>query len=228
MSNPIGFVIRAVWVAVLCLAVTLPAIAQRPATLAILPFENNSVTDAEQYAPLSKGLSAMLITDLQNSGAGLKIIEREKIKAVLQEIALGQSGAVDQATAIKAGRILGAQSIAFGSFMVLGEQVRIDVRIIMVETSETVMGDSVMGSSNDFIELERKLAMKIANSMQVAFQPEGAVPAASSDINAALYFSKGLDALDEGDRAEADRLFAKCIQLDPAYKAQVENVKGLK
>ncbi len=50
-------------------------------TLAILPFENNSVTDTAMYAPLAKGLSAMLITDLNTGGSTLKIIERGKIQA---------------------------------------------------------------------------------------------------------------------------------------------------
>lgn len=41
------------------------------------------------------------------------------------------------------------------------------------------------------------------------------------------HFSKGLDALDRGDKKEAKRLFSKSIELDPAYKTQVDNVKGL-
>jgi len=237
-------------------------------TLAIFPFENNSVTDPERYAPLSNGLAAMLITDLKNAGTQLKLVERDKIKAVLQEIALGQSGAVDQATAIQAGKILGAQTIAFGNFMVLEDQVRMDVRVIYVETSEMILGDYVMGDSDEFFKLERQLAKKIAGSMNVAFVPteittpverNDTVPAevpstpredvviqneqppepvtvaakpeaesaGNSDIDAALYFSKGLDALDRGDMAEADQMFEACIKRDPAYKAQVDNAKGL-
>jgi len=145
--------------------ILIPALAggQSIQTLAIFPFENNSVTDPGPYEPLCNGLSAMLITDLKNAGTRLKVVERDKIKAVLKEIALGQSGAVDQATAIQAGKILGAQTIAFGSFMVLEGQVRIDVRIIYVETSEMILGDYVMGSRKKFMKLERQLAKKIAS-----------------------------------------------------------------
>ena len=196
-----------------------------PKTLAILPFENNSVTEPEKYAPLGKGLSAMLITDLKKSGTSLKLIERSKIQALLKEIALSQSGSVDQSTAIKAGKILGAQSIAFGSFMVLGKEVRIDTRIVNVETSELLMAESTAGGSNNFIGLERDLAQKIASSLKIALQPPTAKT--KSDINAALYFSQGLEALDSGDKTEAKRLFDKCIQLDPAYKDQVANLPGL-
>ena len=198
---------------------------QIPKTMAVLPFENNSVTDPDRYAPLSKGLSAMLITDLKNSSASLQLIERDKIQALLKEIALGQSGSVDQSTAVRAGKILGAQSIVFGSFMVLGNQVRMDARIIKVETSEVVMAESITGDSGVLMNLAMELAGKIARSMKVAFKPPQMK--SEGDINAALYFSKGLDALDRGDKKEARRLFSKCIELDPAYKMQVDNVKGL-
>jgi len=198
---------------------------QVPKTMAVLPFENNSVTDPDRYAPLSKGLSAMLITDLKNSSTSLQLIERDKIQALLKEIALSQSGSVDQSTAVRAGKILGAQSIVFGSFMVLGNQVRMDVRIIKVETSEVVMAESIVGDSGGLMNLAMELAGKIARSMKVVFKPPQVK--SEGDINAALYFSKGLDALDRGDKKEARRLFSKCIELDPAYKTQVDNVKGL-
>lgn len=198
---------------------------QVPKTMAVLPFENNSVTESEKYAPLSKGLSAMLITDLKNSNTTLQIIEREKIQAILKEIALSQSGSVDQSTAVKAGKLLGAQSIVFGSFMVLGNSVRIDARIIIVETGEVVMAESITGDNSGLINIAVDLAGKIAKSMKVAFNP---VPVKSNgNLDAAIYFSQGLDALDKGDKEEAKRLFLNCIKLDPAYKEQVDNVKGL-
>jgi hypothetical protein len=75
------------------------------------------------------------------------------------------------------------------------------------------------------MNLERELAKKIATSLKVAFRPK--TTASGSDITAALYFSKGLDAMDHGNREEAKQLFLKCIELDPAYKVQVDNVQGL-
>jgi len=196
-----------------------------PKTLAILPFENNSITDPGKYEPLSKGLSAMLITDLSQAGTSLKLIERSKIQSLLKEIELSLAGVVDDSTAIRAGKILGAQNIAFGSFVVFGDIVRIDTRIIKVETGELVRAESISGNSSNFMNLERELAKKIATSLKVAFRPKTTV--SGSDITAALYFSKGLDAMDRGNREEAKQLFLKCIELDPAYKVQVDNVQGL-
>ena len=198
---------------------------QAPRTLAIFPFENNSVTDSKQYAPLSKGLSAMLITDLNNNTGTLQLIERDKIESLLKEIVLSQGGSVDESTAIRAGKILGAQSIAFGSFMVLGEQVRMDVRIIKVETGELIIAESTTGSRDDFMELESKLASKIANSLHAVFVPK--TVESGSDIQAALVFSNGLEALDRGDTAQARRLFQKSIDLNPSFQLQVDKLEGV-
>ena len=199
---------------------------QTPKTLAILPFENNSVTDPEYYDPLTKGLAAMLITDLSNNVSTLKLIERDKIQSLLKEIALSQSGSIDKSTAIRAGKILGAQATTFGSFMVLGKQVRIDARIVKVETSEVLMAESILGPSDNFIDLERELAAKIAKSLNSTFKPK--TETSASDINAALYFSKGLAAYDSGDVAEAELMFEKSVELDAAYKEQVEGITGMK
>jgi len=196
-----------------------------PKTLAILPFENNSVTDPEKYEPLSRGLSAMLITDINQGQSALKVIERNKIAELLKEIALSQTGSVEESTAIKAGKILGAQSIAFGSFMVLGSDVRIDTRIVNVETSELIMAESIMGSSSSFMQLERDLAQKIANSLKVVLIPQKT--SAGGKIDAALYFSRGVDAFDKGDRTEARRLFEQCMKLDPSYKKQIDGIQDL-
>lgn len=194
-----------------------------PTTLAILPFENNSITDPKRYAPLGKGLAAMLITDLKNAGTTLKIIERSKITAILREVAMGQTGAVDEATAIKAGKILGAQSIAFGSYMVMGSQMRIDMRIVKVETSELILSKSASGNNDDFIGLENQLAQKIAESLKVALQP--VAKNSKSSIEAALSFSKGLEALDKNDQTTARKMFAKAVALDPAYQSQVAHLE---
>lgn len=201
------------------------AIDQTPTTLAILPFENNSVTNPELYAPLGKGLAAMLITDLKKAGTSLRMIERAKIQSLLKEVALSQSGSVDESTAIRAGKILGAQSIVFGSFMVLGNAVRIDARIVNVETSELIMAESVSGGNDQFIGLERELARKIAASLKIALRP--AETFSQSSIDAALLFSQGLEVLDQGDRGGAMQLFNQATQLDPNYQEQVANAMGL-
>lgn len=194
-----------------------------PSPLAIFPFENNAVTNNAEFEPLTGGLAAMLTTDLRQSAVHLKIIERNKMRDLLQEIDLSQSGYVDQATALRVGKLLGAKSIAFGSFVVLGEQVRLDARVVNVETSETLMAESISGTSDQFLQLEKKLAANIAAAFQERLTANHVSPSADT-MRAALAFSNGVAALDRGNRQEADSYFQKSIELDPGFAKQVDSI----
>ncbi|MDY6905403.1 MAG: CsgG/HfaB family protein [Thermodesulfobacteriota bacterium] len=217
---------RNLFVLIITLTVFLSAGIQASATtrtMAILPFENNSITDAQKYNPLCNGLSVMLMTELSNiSTEAFKLIEREKIRALLDEIALGQTGTIDPSTAARIGKLLGAQSIGFGAFMVLGKQVRIDLRIIQVETGELIMAESITGDTEDFLSLEHDLARKIAKTMDTKLT-EAASPSKSS-IDAALLFARGVDALEKGDKTEAKKFFKRAVALDPAYQVKMDQL----
>ena len=201
-----------------------PPLAAPPKTLAIFNFENNSVTDSAQYAPLSKGIPAILITELSHAGPSLKLIERSKIASLLKETALTQSGGVDESTAIQAGKILGAEAIAFGSFIVLGPQVRIDTRIIGVETSEVIMAESITGDSRNFMTLIGRLGAKIAGSLNARTGPSSG--GKGGDIQAAVLFSRGVDAWDRGERQRAKGLFDQAISRDPTYRDKVASIRA--
>ena len=76
--------------------------------IAISYFDNTS--GLEKYNALSKGLADMLITDLSNIKS-IQIVEREKLEALLKEINLSESKFIDQTTAQKLGKGLGASYI---------------------------------------------------------------------------------------------------------------------
>jgi len=70
--------------------------------------------------------------------------------------------------------------------------------------------------------LETDLAAKIADALKTSLKE---LPGKSkSSIDAALYFSKGIDAMDKGNKKEAQKLFNKAIELDPTYKIQVQAI----
>ncbi len=190
-------------------------------TLAVMPFENNAFTDPAAFEPLSKGLATMLTSDLARFAPGLKLIERSRIKKLLKEIAMGQSGIFTESTALEAGKLSGAKHIAFGSFMVIGDDVRLDVRVVEVETSTVVTADSIMGKTKQFMSLERRLAGKIAASLKATFQsPE---PPERDSMDAALYFSRGVKAMDDGNEETAAQWFKKCKNINPDYDWAIQS-----
>ncbi|MDM8537150.1 CsgG/HfaB family protein, partial [Desulfobacterales bacterium HSG17] len=191
-----------------------------PKTLAIFPFENNSFLEANLYEPLGKGLSTMLITDLNSISRKLTIVERENIRALIEEGEFTRTDFVDQSTAIKIGKMLGAESVGFGSFIVMSKQVRIDMRIIQVETGELVMADYIKGDKDNILGLVQGLGKKIADVFSMAYFAKSP-GTGKTNINAALYFSRGLDALDNGKIKDAQKLFEQCIRTDSSFRVQI-------
>ncbi len=113
-------------------------------TIAISYFDNTS--GDVKYNALSKGIADMLITDLSKI-KGVSIVEREKLEKLVQEIKLEQSKYFDAATAQKLGKGLGAQNILTGSFYLLDNTLRIDARLIDVQTGGIILAEQVTTSS---------------------------------------------------------------------------------
>src|ERR1041384_557454 len=114
----------------------LPAVAHAR-TIAIAYFDNN--TGSAELEPLRKGLADMLITDLGNVGS-LQIVEREKLNQVMGELKLSQSKFIDPKTAQKLGKGLAAEYIMTGSYVIGGETLRIDARVVEVKSGRGAGG----------------------------------------------------------------------------------------
>lgn len=157
--------VATVWAAVVMMglaASTSTALAQsaRP-RVAVLNFSNNS-TWAWWGDGLGQAAADELVTQLLKDGR-FTVIERSQIDAVLAEQQLGDSGAVDAATAANIGRILGVQFILTGSITQFSiertsarirgigasysnAESRLDVRLVSTETAEILVAAEGQGN----------------------------------------------------------------------------------
>lgn len=71
------------------------------------------------------------------------LIERDKIEKILNEMSLQNSGIVDERTAAKIGKVLGADYICFGSINAWKDTLRIYGKIVKTENSEIVAISSI-------------------------------------------------------------------------------------
>ena len=99
--------------------------------LAVLPFKNN--TSSSEINNFIRGLPDILMTNIGKSEK-ITLLERYQINKALDNFAIEQTGIVDQSTAVKIGKWLGATEIVIGSVTSFGSQVRIDSRVIDVQT----------------------------------------------------------------------------------------------
>src|SRR3954454_3156808 len=85
--------------------------------VAVLYFDNNSFgKDHGDYDGLGKGIADLLINDMA-SNASMRVVERDRIQSILQEQSLVQAKSIDPQTAVRLGKLLGAQYMITGGFM---------------------------------------------------------------------------------------------------------------
>lgn len=197
-------------------------------TIAISYFDNSS-GDAK-YNALSKGIADMLITDLSKV-KGVTIVEREKLEKLIQEIKLGQSKYFDQSTAQKLGKGLGAQNILTGSFYVLDNVIRLDARLIDVQTGGVIFAEQVSGNKNNFFALHQQLANLLAKNINVPYSPDlsGLYKAGEEvTLKEVVNYSNALELQDVGMSGDAKQLLEKTIKENPKFhfaKNKLEDIK---
>lgn len=188
-------------------------------TLAVLNFDNN--TGRADYDPMGRGLAAMMISDLAASPE-LRLVERERMQDVLKEQNMQRSAMFDSTTAVKAGRLLGAEFIATGSLTAAAPELRIDMRLIRVETGEIVKTARVTGPEDKLFDLEQQLAERVLKDLDIALSPESAEllrkrQEGNREIGVRAFrdFSSGLAAMDNGDYLKAAELFRPLVMRAP-------------
>jgi TolB-like protein len=191
-----------------------------PNAIAVSPFLNLGSPD---LAPLSKGLAQMVMTDL-SLVPSLKVVERIRLQAVVDELKLAQSGLVEEASAAKAGRLLGAGNIATGSFLDLQqEEIHLDTRITQTETGKSLMAHKTEGKLDLFYQVQKNMVFKILCGLGRC--PESLDPSVvqalekvhTTSLEAFLLYSKGLDLLDQGRYREAAQAFYLALEKDPNF-----------
>lgn len=199
-------------------------------TLMVAYFDNNS-GDA-QYDPLRKGLADMLITDLVNVSA-LKVVERDRLNAILDELKLSQTKVVDPKSALKMGKLLSAEFVLTGGMQIQKGKLRIDARVVRVDTSASISAQAVEGPLDDFFSVEKDLVDAVLADLAVKLMPEEKSKLRrnqTQSFQAFNAYSKGLDASDRGDQEEAAKQFKIALEADSAYakaKNQVERYDAM-
>jgi curli biogenesis system outer membrane secretion channel CsgG len=94
----------------LCVMTSLAALAQKP-RIAVLKIRNDQPYGGARLGP---AVGDWLVEKLVQSGQ-YRVMERREINSVLQEQGFSLSGAVDDKTAIQAGKLLGCQLVVLGA-----------------------------------------------------------------------------------------------------------------
>jgi hypothetical protein len=65
-------------------------------------------------------------------------VERERLRLVVKELKLGTTSLVDDSTRLRLGKLVGATLMVFGGYQAIGDTVRLDGRLVEVESGRTI------------------------------------------------------------------------------------------
>lgn len=203
---------------IVCLCFASISGANERKSLAVVSFKN--LTEDKETDWIGAGFASTAANKLANIQS-LRVVEREQLRAALDEIALGMSGIIDPKTAQKAGRVIGVEYIVIGDFQKFGSQIKVNSRIIEVETAIVVKTESVHGEINNVFNLQDELALKMAEAIDIPISPSEktrieAKPTTS--LTAYEHYSKGVLSEDKGDPLGAFEQYKRATQEDPAYQ----------
>ena len=125
--------------------------------VAVVDFKNQSGDAA--HDPLAAGITGTLITELQKTKT-FRLVERERLESVLNELKLGMSGLVDPVNAKEVGKQLGVDALLFGNLSAVKysqskntigimwteaqkTEVSLDARLVRVDTGEVLASSQV-------------------------------------------------------------------------------------
>lgn len=185
-------------------------------TVAVLYFRNG--TGDPSLDPMRKGIPLLLVTDL--SGVpGLSVIERTQLQALSEETRLGASGLVEEGTAPRIGKLLGARWLVGGE---IGREkpTRVDLtsNVADVPAGTTTGKTSSGGEIERLFEVEKDLLFGVLKLLDVKVTPEVEQrlrkPCSKSATALAALFL-GVDAGDRGELDKAEGYYRKALQVDP-------------
>jgi TolB-like protein len=181
-------------------------------TVAVLYFDYSGKDDELSF--LRKGLTQMLVTDLSQSRK-LKLVERTELEAVLKELKLNRTKKIDRSSANRVGKLLGAQYLVTGGYFEAGGKLRVDARVIEVETG-TVNGVGVHNDSSNFMQIESELATQLEGELLALHTAKPVKRRTAKNrrkrnkkkqrkvkASTVARYGKALDALDQGQKEVA-------------------------
>lgn len=197
------------------LAATAPAPAAAKPVISVLYFDNN--TGKSELDVMRKGLADMIVTDLV-TWDGVTVVERDRLEQVLAELKLQSTKAFDAATAVKVGKLMGAQFTLMGSMQQAGTTLRLDARLVSADGGAVVGAASVSGDKDKIFDLEQELVLKVTAQIDgSAKDPARRKKSKVPDLEALVAYSKAIDLSDQGKLDEARAAMTALVSKSPAF-----------
>src|SRR5713226_2178984 len=182
-----------------------PAVAIQPISLAILPFHNASTDLSIDW--LGPSLAEMLRTDVGQS-ASLRTISSERLAQVLKDLRIPENADFDPDTLKRLAEFSSADTLVWGRYVKLGEQIRIDATLLDLKSQRSIPLKAEAPSEKQLLQSVAQLAQGIQKNLALpsdvlkelrakSFRPS------SDSVEALRDYNQGLELVRSGNNLEA-------------------------
>jgi tetratricopeptide (TPR) repeat protein/TolB-like protein len=190
----------------------------------VYPFNN---TGSEQHSWISAGMTDTVISDLHRIKGVSVISERDRRKAI-QEIELGMTGLIREDTMVKVGKMTGANLIFTGSYLVSGNNIRVNAKLIQVKTGQIEKSIKIDGFLDKIFDLQDRIIfglmaetekIRIADIEPVKFDKKDRELIKSKlkpELSAYEWYSRGLE-VHYTNPKKAREYYLKALSISPDY-----------
>jgi eukaryotic-like serine/threonine-protein kinase len=187
----------------------------RPA-VAVLDFQCLSPRNDARW--LQTALTEMLTTELASGGA-LRVIQGDVVVQNLRSLDIQDPAHPGPAELKQLREALGVDLVVVGSYVPLGDELRLDLRVLEVPDGSTVASVSVDGSQPQLFELVMRTGTELRKELEIPLpsprQMRQARALAPSGTEAQRSYAEGLRRLRAYDSPGALKFLQQAVAVDP-------------
>jgi tetratricopeptide (TPR) repeat protein len=186
-------------------------------TVGVVDFDASTLSP--ELAPIGIGLAELTSIDLAKVKS-LRVMERLKIKAVLEELELAKGDYVDKSTAPRLGKIVGSSRIITGSVLGSEDNLRLDGAIVHTVDESAKLTGTTEGELQRFFRMEKDFVFKIIDELGITLTAEerdSIMKVPTESYLAFMSYCRGLDYKNRGMYKAAETEFRQAAGHDAGF-----------
>ena len=189
-------------------------------SVAVLYFDN--LTGDEDMNWLRTGLADMLVTDLSQL-TGVRVVGTDRVYQILKDLDMLDESITSAETVQEVADQADVKTVLLGSFVKVGDTLRISVKVQDADTGEIIGTERAEGPGGDNLFV---LVDSLSTSLRGRFESSGSAPldgdqdlmdVTTASLEAYRYYSEGVHLADLDKNEEAIALLEKSVELDPGF-----------
>ncbi len=188
-------------------------------SMAVMPFHNASGDATWDW--LGPSLADMLSTDVGQS-SHLRTVSPDRVQQVFHDLRISANDTMDSSTLARVAQFTNADTIVWGQYTKLGEQIRIDATVQDRPHNRTVHVEAQAANQQDLSGAVDRLAGMIRQNLALSsdlvkeLQAQSFKPTSTS-VTALRDYNEGVQLLRQGNNLEAQKRLQAATTEDPQF-----------